>query len=164
MTEVHPLWFVSWCKNVWLYTRHKTEFSSQLGYSMQNTCPRRYVKGTSLGFKSRTLSSHFFQSRSAENQTSKRSSVFFYWESLSNRWVLSNTLMNTICSLQYFANRQHYVVNFHLIAETGPMNSSHGETSACTSRRDVCYDFRPHWFRGTTRMEQIHSPATWLFL
>ena len=37
----------------------------------------------------------------AENQTSKKSSVCFYSESFSNRWVLRNTVMNTICS-QYF--------------------------------------------------------------
>ena len=46
-------------------------------------------------------------------------SVCFYWESLSIRWVLSNTLMNTICS-QYFADRQHHAVDFHLIVGIGP--------------------------------------------
>ena len=65
----------------------------------------------------------------AENQTSKTSSDCFYWESLCNRWVLSRTLMNTMRS-PCFANRQNRVVDFQLIAGTGPMKSSQEETWA----------------------------------
>jgi len=56
MAKVYLLWFVLWCNDFWLYTRQQ-EFPSQLGYSVQNTSSRRYVKSTSLRFKSRTPSS-----------------------------------------------------------------------------------------------------------
>ena len=154
------IWFV--VQNIWLYTLEQDWISKPGGHSTQNTCPRRYLQGSS-SFQSRTLSSHFSFGHDRSSKYIQREIVrLFYWKSFGNRWVLSNTLMKTICS-QYFASRQHHMVDFHLIAGKGPMNSSHGEIWACTSRRAVSHDFRPLSFRGTSRMEQIRFPATWFF-
>ena len=100
MTGVHLLWFVSWCKNFWLYTRQQ-EFS----WVIPCRTHARIVMLKVPLFVSKAGHFHLISlsvTIIAENQTSKKSSVWFYWESFGNRWVLRNSLMNTIC-LQYFA-------------------------------------------------------------
>ena len=85
-----------------------TRLNFQASWAIPCRTHARGVKSKVPSFqKQDTFISFLFQSRSLL----KRSSFCFYWESLSNRWVLSNTLMNTICS-QYFTNRQQHMVNF----------------------------------------------------
>ena len=148
MAEVYLLWFVLWCNDFWLYRRQQ-EFPSQLSYSACRTHARLVMLRVPL-FVSKAGHFHLISlsvTIIAQNQTSKRSSVCFYWKSLSNRWVLSNNLMNTMCS-QCFAIKIMWLI-FIWLPGLVPWIVHAKRLEPGTSRRGVSHEFRTLWFRGT---------------